>query len=213
MSKSKPKFYVVWKGRKTGIFDKWDLCQQQISGFEGALYKSFETRAAAEIAFSKSPWDFVGKTKGEPVQMFSSGTGVKKQIIKDSIAVDGAWNTMTLECEYRGVFVKTGQEIFKRGPFKDGTNNIMEFLAIVHALGYCKQHHIALPIYSDSMTALAWVRNKKAKTKVEATPANAPLLDLLGRAENWLKENSYSNELLKWETTLWGENPADFGRK
>ncbi|HRU17866.1 MAG TPA: ribonuclease H, partial [Bacteroidia bacterium] len=104
-------------------------------------------------------------------------------------------------------------QLFLKGPYADGTNNIMEFLALVHALAYCKRHQINLPIYSDSMTALKWVRTKKANTKLASTGRNDELFELIVRAEEWLKNNSYANKLLKWETQIWGENPADFGRK
>jgi ribonuclease HI len=115
--------------------------------------------------------------------------------------------------EYQGVYYKTGGLIFKQGPFRDGTNNIGEFLAIVHALGYCKKKGLLLPIYSDSRNAIGWVQKKKANTKLERTARNAELFDVLERAEQWLRDNSYRNPILKWETGTWGENPADFGRK
>jgi ribonuclease HI len=88
-----------------------------------------------------------------------------------------------------------------------------EFLAIVHALAHCKKHNITLPIYSDSRTAIAWVRNRLAKTTLERTAKNARVFELIQRAEDWLCTNTYVNHILKWETELWGENPADFGRK
>ena len=115
--------------------------------------------------------------------------------------------------EYRGVYIQTGQEIFKVGPYKDGTNNIGEFLAIVHGLALLKQKGSNIPIYSDSMTAQKWVRDRKCRTQWKPTANNAVLLELVKRAEAWLAQNTYSNPIIKWETKLWGEIPADFGRK
>ena len=115
--------------------------------------------------------------------------------------------------EYKGVFTKTKAELFKLGPFEDATNNIGEFLAIVHALGYLKKQKINFPIYSDSITAMHWVKIQQANTKLKITEANKSLFYLVERAEKWLRENNYSNKILKWETKAWGENPADFGRK
>ena len=86
-------------------------------------------------------------------------------------------------------------------------------MAIVHALAHLKKHNSALPIYSDSRTAISWVKNKKANTKLEEGAGNAEVFDLLERAVKWLQENNYPNKVLKWETDYWGENPADFGRK
>ena len=161
----------------------------------------------------KNYWAFVNKEKKSPAKLFEAGISFTKKPEPNSIAVDGAHKGATLECEYQGVYLKTGERLFLKGPYRDGTNNIMEFLAIVHALAYCKQKKFLLPIYSDSLTALSWVNKKKAKTKLEPTKNNAELFDLMQRAEKWLHENKYANRLLKWETELWGENPADFGRK
>ncbi|WP_229254013.1 RNase H family protein [Dyadobacter sp. NIV53] len=133
--------------------------------------------------------------------------------IKDAIAVDAAWNTSSGDMEYQGVYLQTGERIFLQGPFKDGTNNIGEFLAIVHGLAYLQKKGSDLPIYSDSRTAISWIKKKHANTKLALTPRNKPVFEMLQRAERWLVLNQYPNKILKWETEYWGENPADFGRK
>ena len=115
--------------------------------------------------------------------------------------------------EYRGVDVASGAELFRFGPIDDGTNNVGEFLALVHALALCKQQGWTMPIYSDSRTAQAWVRNRHAKTSLAKTPRNAKLHQLIARAEAWLNNNTYPNRIIKWKTEEWGEIPADFGRK
>ena len=115
--------------------------------------------------------------------------------------------------EYRGVDTETQAEIFRLQPMKDGTNNIGEFLAIVHALAFMKQRNLSLPVYSDSKIAMSWVSQKVCKTKVPHTSHNEKIFELIARAEQWLHNNTYPNPILKWETQAWGENPADFGRK
>ena len=115
--------------------------------------------------------------------------------------------------EYRGVYVATGQEIFHIGPMKEGTNNVGEFLALVHGLALLKQKGSNLPLYSDSRNAILWVKKKKCKTLLERTPVNEQIFQLIERAEKWLNENEYTTQILKWETAVWGEIPADFGRK
>jgi ribonuclease HI len=114
--------------------------------------------------------------------------------------------------EYRGVYIGNGEEIFHFGPMF-GTNNIGEFLAIVHALALLKQKNSDLPIYSDSHNALLWVKQKKCKTKLTRDNSTEELFRLIERAERWLRTNTYTNRLIKWETQQWGEIPADFGRK
>ncbi|MEQ9425795.1 MAG: ribonuclease H family protein [Cyclobacteriaceae bacterium] len=211
MAKS-PKFYVVWRGRKTGVFSNWDDCKKQINAFEGAVYKSFPSREMAEKAFKGNMKDYIGKEVPKKALTPAELARIGNPIL-DSIAVDAASSSNTNEVEYKGVYVKTRRELFLKGPYKDGTNNIGEFLAIVHALAYCQQKKIELPIYSDSRTAMSWVRNKKAKTKQQITENNMQLFDLIERAEDWLNSNTYKNRILKWETRAWGEIPADFGRK
>ena len=210
MAKPKPKYYVVWKGKETGVFDSWEKCKKQIQSFTGAEYKSFKTKEAAERAFQKSPKEFIGKHVFESELTPEQLTRIGKPIL-ESISVDAAYNGK--EMEYKGVYTKTKQQLFHLGPFEDATNNIGEFLAIVHAIGYLKKQKSSAPVYSDSLTAMSWVKNKKAKTKLVTTLANKSLFYLLERAEKWLRENKYPNRLLKWETKAWGEIPADFGRK
>lgn len=212
MGKKKAKFYVVWEGRKRGIFETWDECNAQIFEFPKAVYKSFKTRQLAEVAFKSSSKEFIGKDFFE-TELSAEQIKLIGNPIGESISVDGAWNTTTGVVEYQGVYTKTKEIIFKMGPFDDGTNNIVEFLGIVHALAYCKQNKLSLPIYSDSRNAIGWVRDKEARTNHERSNNNKKLFNLIDRAIKWLKENEYKNKILKWETKAWGENPADFGRK
>lgn len=207
----KPKFYVVWSGRQTGVFDSWDDCKAQTHGFDKALYKSFDSKAEAIKAFRDKPHEHIGtaapKAKTTANRLFVGNPN------ENSLVVDAAWNTSTGDMEYQGIYLATRQKLFLKGPYADGTNNIGEFLAIVHALALLHQKDSTIPVYSDSRTAISWVKKKKANTKLEPTARNAPLFDLLDRAEIWLQTHTFSNLILKWETTYWGENPADFGRK
>ncbi len=135
------------------------------------------------------------------------------EVMAEAVAVDAACSGNPGPMEYRGVYLRTGQEIFHFGPVQ-GTNNIGEFLAIVHALALLKRQGLpAMPIYSDSRTAQIWVKKKKCKTTLERTPQTAYLYELIARAERWLLANPYSNPIVKWDTEHWGEVPADFGRK
>lgn len=215
---AKKKFYVVWKGVKPGIYDSWEECKPQVSGFEDALYKSFTSFEEAEKAFSANPWKTLNhrsgdKTKYKSANQITGSSGTTSNILQESIAVDAACSGNPGLMEYRGVFVVDGQELFHVGPMKEGTNNIGEFLAIVHALALLKQKGSNIPIYSDSVNAIKWVANKKCKTKLNQTPVNKQIFDLIARAEAWLQSNNYNNPIIKWETKLWGEIPADFGRK
>jgi ribonuclease HI len=204
----KDKFYVVWKGRKPGIFATWDECSAQVSGFAGAEYKAFPSRAAAEAAYRARYDDFKGKPFSSQAWLFAPS-----KPILPSLSVDAACSGSPGPVEYRGVETETGREIFRLGPYADGTNNIGEFLALVHALAWMQKNGQSMPIYSDSETALAWLRTKHCKTSLARTKKNEEIFTLIARAEAWLVEHDMRVKLLKWDTNAWGEIPADFGRK
>lgn len=130
----------------------------------------------------------------------------------NAIAVDSACSGNPGPMEYRGVDLATGQVVFHFGPVH-GTNNIGEFLAIVHALALMEQRGIHKTIYSDSYNAILWVKNRKCKTKLERNAATEPLYQVIARAERWLATHPVTVPIVKWETKKWGEVPADFGRK
>lgn len=207
---AKQKFYVVWEGVTPGVYTSWTDCQLQTKGYDGAKYKSFDTLEEAERALTSSPYAYIGKNakKESNAQPGSN----RENIIDNSLAVDAACSGNPGPMEYRGVHVASQQEIFHFGPVK-GTNNIGEFLAIVHGLALLKQKGFDMPIYSDSKIAIDWVRQKVCKTKLPRNAETEELFRLIKRAEKWLKENKYTTRILKWETKQWGEIPADFGRK
>jgi ribonuclease HI len=205
---AKQKFYVVWQGVTPGVYDSWEECKAQVEGFESARYKSFDSSEEAHRAFSENPWKYLNAGKKRP-SPFSSATN----IIQNSLAVDAACSGNPGRMEYRLVYVGNNAEIFRSPVMEDGTNNIGEFLALVHGLALLKQKNSDIPIYTDSVNAIKWVEKKKCNTKLERTERNEPIFDLIARAEKWLHENQYTTRILKWETEHWGEIPADFGRK
>ena len=202
------KFYVIWQGRETGIFTSWEECKPHIEDYKGAQYKSFKTREEAEQAFMHSYYAAINKDKKTDVR--NSPT---PPFIKNSIAVDAACSGNPGDMEYRGVNVLTGEQLFIQGVYKEATNNIGEFLAIVHGLALLKKQNSDWPIYSDSITAISWIKAKKCKTKLECTANNAEVFARIEAAEKWLATNTYTTKIYKWDTKAWGEIPADFGRK
>ncbi|WOC41225.1 ribonuclease H family protein [Polaribacter sp. HL-MS24] len=210
---SKKKFYVVWNGRKKGVFTSWNVCKKQVESFEGAQYKSFANLDEAALAFSKTYEDYKGKNTKKPTLTASEKEAYGKPNL-ESISVDAACSGNLEKMEYRGVLTHNKQQLFLKGPYLNGTNNIGEFLALVHGIALLKsKNKESVPIYSDSRTAMSWVKQKKCKTNIHFDDSNKDLLELIKRAEKWLKEHTYKNPILKWETKAWGEIPADFGRK
>jgi len=209
---AKKKYYVVWNGHKKGVFTSWNVCKKQITDFKGAQYKSFASKDEAEKAFEGRYEDYVGKNTKKPTLSAEELKKYGKPIVP-SLSVDAACSGNPGKMEYRGVDTETKKQYFIQGPFEKGTNNIGEFLALVHGLGFLKQKNSDLPIYSDSKIAMSWVKKGQCRTNLQITSENKVLFDFVKRAEKWLKENKYTTQILKWETKAWGEIPADFGRK
>lgn len=210
MSGSGGKYYVVWEGYDPGIYNSWAECQLQIKGYPNAKYKSFKSKIEAEEAFSGGA---ESKSRSAPGKRVLSGDW-KSKVPPGSITVDAACEGNPGVMEYRAVDPYSGKVIFHQGPFRNGTNNIGEFLALVHALAMLKKAGDAkTAVYTDSRTAMSWLRNRKVKTTLQFDHSNRDLQDLLKRAVQWLNDNQYSNPVVKWDTENWGEIPADFGRK
>ena len=222
----KQKYYVVWQGRQPGIYSDWEECKSQVAGMKGAQYKGFDSLAEAEAAI-KLPYSSVVSSNASHTNSTSHTSGVltidengmtavvpgtENPPFLDSLAVDAACSGNPGIMEYQGIYIPTRTRVFHyRSDY--GTNNIGEFLAIVHGLSYLKKHRLNQIIYSDSANAISWVRQKVCKSKLPLDARTAELWDFVHRAENWLRTNSYPTEIRKWDTDHWGEIPADFGRK
>ena len=201
---TKQKYYVVWKGNNPGIYQSWERCQIEIKNAKGALFKSFSDKKEAKKAYEqgyetyKKTLDFIDTSDGPEL---------------NSISVDAASSGNPGIMEYQGVDTNTKEVLFKMGPFNNATNNIGEFLALVHGIAILEKDLKKRIIYSDSVTAMSWVRKKRCQTKLKRNDENEEVFILIDRATKWLKENNYSATIRKWETKKWGEIPADFGRK
>ena len=218
----KQKYYVVWQGRKPGIYTSWEECKQQVVGVQGAQYKSFDTLQEAEAAmrlpYKASVTGGTGVSSNTGILLVDESgmttvrPGTENPPVLDALAVDAACSGNPGRMEYQGIYILTRTRVFHYIAEK-GTNNIGEFLAIVHGLSYLKKHRLNQIIYSDSANAISWVRQKQCKSKLVEDASTAELWNYIHRAENWLRTNSYTTEIRKWDTDRWGEIPADFGRK
>lgn len=205
------KYYGVWVGKNPGIYESWDECKEQIDKYPNAKYRKLKStnKKDALLEFSQEKIGFshtAGSTK--------SATVLSKKPTERILTVDGAANN--INCEYQAVWT-TGEKAFASKKFTGGTNNIAEFLGLVSALKYLSENKLPLTVYTDSVTAMAWVRNKSANTTATNTGKATEELDkLIIDAENYLKLNVQllkAAQILKWETKQWGEIPSDYGRK
>ena len=204
------KWYTVWVGRQTGIYNSWEECKEQVDNFPDARYKAFNDQEAATIAFRGSPSDHIGILKS----IIEHKATTRRMnyadipgIDLDAIAVDASCMGNPGVMEYQGVWIRTGEVVFRKGPYRDGTNNVGEFLALIHALALTKKQGLNTTIYSDSRTAISWVRNRLCKTTLKPTPRNTNLIAILNRAISWMNANTFENRIIKWDTES-GRNPS-----
>jgi len=209
MWKSEKKFYVVRKWKKIWIFDSRDECKESVNGYSDAKYKWFSSKEDAEIALNEW-WEKYYEVKKSTKKVEMKNEDIP--FFAESIAVDAACAGNPGEMEYRGIDLQTWDEVFHE-KFKIWTNNIGEFLAIVHWLNYLWDDNRV--IYSDSRIAISWVNQWKCKTQVNTNENSdfSRTFDAIKRAEQWLKENGIKHKILKRNTEDWWEIPADFGRK
>jgi len=218
---AKPKWYVVWVGETPGIYENWDACRAQVDGVPNAKYKAYAARDEAERAYALG-WEIAlaeaergagagGGAYPVPGADARGGEGAGYEL--DSICVDAAASGNPGPVEYQGVDTRTGERLFHYGPIPNGTNNLGEYLAIVHALAYLKRIGSGKTIYSDSQTAIKWVRDKRPASTLPRDETTEEIWRLVDRATAWLKANTYNNKILKWDTERWGQVKADFGRK
>ena len=216
MAKKKNNYYVVWQGRCSGIYASWAECEKQVKGV-AAKYKGFATRAEAEKALSDGFDMYIApagrSTQEKTAKAIQSRANAPTKPIYPSLSVDAACSGNPGVMEFRGVIADTGTEVFHRGPYKGGTNNIGEFLGIVLGLAYLKQNNLPWVLYSDSRTALSWLKKGHANSKLQPNAQNAVLFEMIEKAEQWLANNTYTTHIYKWDTEHWGKIPADFGRK
>lgn len=219
------KYYVVFRGFNPGVYDTWEEVQEQTNGFPGALFKSYaSSEEAAEAYRSYAGSDDIEDLarilfkKNDSSEVSASNPATPSPFQNPEIdwnawAVDASCLGNPGKMEYRGVEVSTGKIIFRQGPFEDATNNIGEYLALVHAMALIMQRGEVRNIYSDSATAIAWWKKRKINTKLQPTEKNKKIFELLARASVWVNTHTFPGKVMKWQTDRWGEIPADFGRK
>jgi hypothetical protein len=113
--------------------------------------------------------------------------------------------------KYRLVNIETKEVIFEKIISGNCTNNLAELLGAVHAIGYNTANYLNLPVYTDSQTALSWIRKKLIKTKHIVT--DAELQEELDIALKYIKTLSKAEHPLLWNTVAWGQIDADYGAK
>ena|ERR1035437_6062123 len=136
----------------------------------------------------------------------------KPPIPTHGISVDGFCSGNPGPGGYRGVDLSTGEVLFRRN-YNWCTNNLAEFMGVVHAVSYVKVKKLDYGVvYSDSAIAIGWFRSQKISSGIDLMKGKDVLEDLR-RSLLWLSEQKHLIAVNKWQTKLWGECPADFGNK
>ena len=152
------KFYVVWAGRKTGVFTDWPTAHQYVDKFPGAKFKSFATQAEAAQAFrtgspaSAGPRTPAKDSNRAPAKVPATSAGLQ-------IYCDGA-------CEPNPGSAGSGIVVYRDSKLAqlwyglynpNGTNNTAELNALHHALLMAEKTIVAgqtVQILCDSTYAI-----------------------------------------------------------
>jgi ribonuclease HI len=130
------KFYAVKKGYKTGVFATWDECKKQVSGFSGAVYKSFKTELEARA--------FLSNESVEP----KTPEQKRKTAGNAAVAyVDGSYLDATKEFSYGVVLFYRNMELRLSEKFSDKDyvkmrNVAGEIKGAEKAMRYCVENDI-----------------------------------------------------------------------
>lgn len=204
------KYYVIRVGHQPGIYTNRSEAKSYIDGYPGAKYKSFPTLESAQQAYEHG---FLGdhwKYTPDHLRLLMG------EDFDVSIATDAACPSNPWPIEYRGVSMRDNKEIFSIWPLSWGSTNIAEYLGIIHGLAWMMNHPEYTVLYSDSKIAINRVETKSFRTQIQEDDDNTELRNLIRRAQEWLRNNPTRNQtitLKKRPTKLWGQIPADFGRK
>jgi ribonuclease HI len=129
------KFYVVWAGRKTGVFTDWTTTHQYVDKYPGAKFKSFVSREEADQAFR------AGRPATAPSQRpllpkVTAPSRIHIASVGLQIYCDGA-------CEPNPGNSGSGIAVYRDGALAElwyglynanGTNNTAELNALHHAM-------------------------------------------------------------------------------
>ena len=193
-------FYVVWQGKETGVFNSWNKIKPLVIGYKGALYKKYPTLDQALQAFENPPSYQVSNSSDE---FIDNSWCVDASVTKGNPGI----------VEFRGCHTTSKEMLFESPLYYDTTGNIGEFFAIVHALRILKDRGDNRVLYSDSRTAINWIKKGVVNTTLALTEKNENVFLEIQEAVDWLEANHYQTEIKKWNTREWGEIPADYGRK
>lgn len=197
------KYYVVFKGYNTGIYDNWNDCKKQVNGFSGALHKSFESPDEAEKAFEEYSESSNTNLEFEQPTSYS---------IK-SIIVSGNCPNNFGEMSYQWNLVASTNNAKRKNLSIIGTKNIADFIAIIDLIKLTKKVKLNLPIYTNSKTAVNWILNKKCNHQLFVSKQTETVLALVKEHDEWLLNNIIENEILLWNSNSWGVFPIVSKRK
>ena len=193
------KFYAILAGRVPGIYDNWPKAQAQVTGFQGARFKGFATRAEAE-AWLRNPTSGQGKSTAKTRPQAGGDTSPKDGVV--CIYTDGGARYNPGPGGYGIVQIYNGRRKELCGGFRLTTNNRMELMGCIVALHELEHRDRPVLLYSDSSYVVngiskGWAKSwrKRGWIKADRQPAINPdlwsrLLDLIEGLDitfNWVK--------------------------
>lgn len=130
---------------------------------------------------------------------------MNKLVNKNSIITYSFSDTENLKMSYK-IYDCINRKFVIKESFDGFCNqNVSDFIAIVHAIIYCKENNLNFPIYTNSTCALSWIKSKKTNSNYFKTSQNSKIYRLFKRADKKNKEIDYENQILLWKTKEFGK--------
>ncbi|NKF50755.1 ribonuclease HI [Shewanella sp. WXL01] len=164
------KFYVVWQGRKPGIYDNWNEAKAQVDKFAGAKYKSFPSFAEAKAAFGQA----ADKSIGQASKTVKPSAAKPKAGVSEHQVVLGQYDVVLYTdggCDPNPGQAGSGVAEYQSGVLTNlwyglynpnGTNNTAELNALTQALQMAQQASAqgkSVKIFSDSQYSINCISN------------------------------------------------------
>lgn len=185
------KFYAVRVGRNTGIFTTWPETSKNVTGYSGAIFKSFTNRKDAENFL-------VGDSSTMNQQQVIISSSPVPQQFELTVYTDGSFNT--LKGGFSCITLKQGvliEKIYGRVPDLEITNNVN-----ISVIKHTNDEVLIDVKFSDSKAIIA--TNNRAELFGIWTAINRhPKVDLLIRTDSQYSIGCLTNWYITWEKNGW----------
>ncbi len=201
--------YAVLEGRVPGVYDTWNECSAQVTGYSGAIFKGHICHSSARYEFRLHQRRKIAKFK-----IRTTPLAKKKKVstlpTSEYIVAGASYDRFNDTLTYRVVMGGTNETLFESEVYSGGNQSLGEYLALIEALKWVRENYKHdIPVLSNSMSAIIWIENKAYKGSLGIHDMDSDLYLELKKAKEYLSDMcqdgyKYSLNTLKWNNKLLG---------